>query len=107
MRQNALTVATGWHRTRPSHHLTRMEDRGYVARRKVTNGVEVSMAHTERAAYPAAQPPFDAAVHAHFFDKLDPADRAALRTILDKLGGARGRAGRPSLVGVSAVRSTV
>jgi DNA-binding MarR family transcriptional regulator len=84
-RQNTLASALGWDRTRLSHLLTRMENRGYVTRRKITNGVEVMMTDAGHAAFTAAQPPFAAAIRAHFFDRLEADERLALQTILEKL----------------------
>src|SRR3954468_19996445 len=46
LRQNALAAAAGWDRTRLSHLLTRMESRGYLARRKVAGGVELVLSES-------------------------------------------------------------
>src|SRR5688500_5041380 len=42
LRQSALASATGWHRSRLSHHLRRMADRGLITRAEVPGGVDVS-----------------------------------------------------------------
>ncbi|RAX45504.1 MarR family transcriptional regulator [Arthrobacter sp. AQ5-06] len=87
-RQNALAAATGWDRTRLSHLLTRMEARGYLTRRKSGPGMEVAISDAGRAALEAAQAPLHAAVERHLLSKLGAEDKAALRTILHRLGGA-------------------
>src|ERR1700691_4891812 len=43
MRQNALAESMGWHRSRLSHQLARMEQRGLLTRHRVEGGVEVRL----------------------------------------------------------------
>jgi DNA-binding MarR family transcriptional regulator len=85
LRQNALATATGWDRTRLSHLLTRMESRGYVTRRKITNGVEIMSTDAGTAAVEAARKPLENAVSTRLLDRLDADDLAALDVILAKL----------------------
>ena len=87
VRQNAIAAATGWDRTRLSHLLTRMETRGYLARRKVAGGVEVVMAEPGAEVLDASRPPLEAAVRQHFLGKLEPGDEADLRRILGRFLG--------------------
>ena len=87
LRQNAIAAATGWDRTRLSHLLTRMESRGYLARRKVAGGVEVVMAEPGAEVLDASRPPLEAAVRQHLLGKLQPGDEADLRRILGRFLG--------------------
>jgi DNA-binding MarR family transcriptional regulator len=87
LRQNALAAATGWDRTRLSHLLTRMESRGYLARRKVAGGVELVLSESGARILDASRPPLEAAARRHFLDKLDAGDVADLRRILGRLLG--------------------
>ncbi|MFC6345330.1 helix-turn-helix transcriptional regulator, partial [Nocardioides hankookensis] len=50
LRQSDLAAATGWHRSRLSHHLRRMAERGLVNRTEVPGGVEVRLTTMGRAA---------------------------------------------------------
>lgn len=85
LRQNALSVSTGWDRTRLSHLLDRLESRGYLRRNRITNGVEVRLLPAGQSVIDTARPSLERAVQRHMLDKLDPADRAALHRILLKL----------------------
>jgi DNA-binding MarR family transcriptional regulator len=87
MRQNALAESMGWHRSRLSHQLSRMEQRGLVTRRPVEGGVEVKLTGTGRDLALLARPVHGAAVRRHLIDRLDPAQRRQLRHILDTLTG--------------------
>ncbi len=81
LRQNALASATGWDRTRLSHLLTRMEDRGYLSRERLRNGVEVTLLNPGRRALAATREPLGDAVYRYFTSRLNAEQRAALRTI--------------------------
>jgi DNA-binding MarR family transcriptional regulator len=85
MRQNALAESTGWHRSRLSHQLTRMEQRGLLTRHGVDGGVEVRLTDTGRDRAKAARPVHAAAVRRHLIDRLDPSRRRQLRHTLDAL----------------------
>ncbi len=85
LRQNALASAAGWDRTRLSHLLTRMEQRGYLTRERLRNGVEVTMLDPGRDAFAATREPLADAVHRHLTSRLNAEQRTALRTITDVL----------------------
>lgn len=85
LRQNALAAAAGWDRTRLSHLLTRMQDRGYLSREKLRNGVEVTVLAPGREVFAATREPLASAVYRNFTTKLDVEQRAALRSITDAL----------------------
>lgn len=85
LRQNALASAAGWDRTRLSHLLTRMEERGYLSRERLRNGVEVTILDPGRDALVATREPLAAAVYRYFTSRLNAEQRAALRTITDVL----------------------
>ena len=85
MRQNALAEAMGWHRSRLSHQLTRMEQRGLLTRQPVDGGVQVRLTPTGRDRVRHARPVHAAAVRRHLIDQLDPTQREYLRQALDTL----------------------
>ncbi len=86
LRQNALGALAGWDRTRLSHSLSRMEERGHVARERLQNGVEVTMLDAGREALSLTKEPLAAAVHEYFASRLTLEQRAVLRDIIAALG---------------------
>jgi DNA-binding MarR family transcriptional regulator len=88
LRQSEIAAALGWDRTRLSHQLTRMEDRGLVARRRTPSGVRVDISDAGTEAAAAARPVHAAAVRRHLADPLTPGQSAMLREILELLSGA-------------------
>lgn len=77
-----------WERSRMSHHLTRMEKRGLVARCAAPDDGRAQLAKltdTGRAALTAAAPGHLGAVRAAFFDALDETDVANLDRITSKI----------------------
>ena len=84
-RQNALAAALGWDRTRLSHLLTRMADRDYVTRDKVSNGVQVALRPEGRRVIDATLPALDAATRHHLVDRLGPDGAKTLKTLIDRL----------------------
>jgi DNA-binding MarR family transcriptional regulator len=85
MRQNQLADSMGYHRSRLSHHLSRMEQRGLITRRPSGGGVEVVVTDAGRAAVDQARPVHAEAVRRHLIDRLAPADRTVLLAMLGQL----------------------
>jgi DNA-binding MarR family transcriptional regulator len=85
MRQNALAESMGYHRSRLSHHLSRMEARGLITRRQSGDGVEVVVTDAGRAAVARARPVHAAAVRQHLTARLTETQYRALLAILDRL----------------------
>jgi DNA-binding MarR family transcriptional regulator len=85
MRQNALSVSTGWDRTRLSHLLTRMESAGHLQRDRLSNGVDIRLLPAGQAVITAARPELELAIERHLLGRLDEVDRAALHRILCQL----------------------
>lgn len=99
-----LATRIGWERSRLSHHLARMSDRGLVERAPSTTdrrATDAVLTPAGRAALAAATPPHAAFVRTMFFDGLDPALLAPLRTALEQVHeqvlthGTLPRPGRP------------
>ncbi|AEB42696.1 transcriptional regulator [Micromonospora maris AB-18-032] len=84
-RQNALAAALGWDRTRLSHLLTRMANRDYVTRDKVSNGVQVALRPEGRRMIDATLPALDAATRRHLVDRLGPDGAETLKALIDRL----------------------
>jgi DNA-binding MarR family transcriptional regulator len=88
LRQSALVATTGWDRTRASHLLQRMETRGYLARERLRNGVELQLAPGGQDVLASTRPMLRGAVERHLLSKLSAADLHNLQQILDRLGPA-------------------
>lgn len=82
LRQNQLAESIGFHRSRLSHQLTRMEERGLVTREPSGDGVEVVATQAGRAAVKKARPIHAAAVRTHLLERIGQRDRAAFRRAL-------------------------
>jgi DNA-binding MarR family transcriptional regulator len=85
MRQNQLAESMGYHRSRLSHHLSRMERRGLVTRRRAGGGVEVVVTDAGSEAVARARPVHEAAVRRYLIARLTDSEREALISILDRL----------------------
>lgn len=85
MRQNALAESMGWHRSRLSHQLTRMEQRGLLTRHTVANGVELRLTGSGRERAEAARPVHAEAVRRHLIHPLTASRRQQLRRTLETL----------------------
>ncbi len=86
VRVGELGAALGWEKSRLSHHLTRMERRGLVAREEVAadgRGSEVVLTPAGREVIEAAAPAHVDTVRALVFDALD-ADQ--VRVLLEVTG---------------------
>ncbi len=94
MRPFELGRELGWEKSRLSHHLSRMVERGLIAREKCPTdqrGWFVGITDQGREAIEAAAPGHVASVRRWFLDRLTPAELEALTAIahavLDGLSG--------------------
>ncbi|WP_093572999.1 MarR family winged helix-turn-helix transcriptional regulator [Amycolatopsis rubida] len=87
LRQSLLAESMGWHRSRMSHQLTRMPERGPLVRGTDTtrSGVLVETTGAGRAAISAARPVHAAAVRRHLLAKIPAKDRPRLLSALETL----------------------
>jgi DNA-binding MarR family transcriptional regulator len=87
LRQNRLAELIGYQRSRLSHHLSRMEERGLVTRDPgpAGHGVDVIITEAGREAVRRARPVHADAVRRFLIDPLPAADRARLLAILRRL----------------------
>jgi DNA-binding MarR family transcriptional regulator len=86
LRQSELAQSLGWHRSRLSHHLSRMEQRGLITRQALAEGgVEIRVTDTGRAGVAEARPIHAAAVREHLLRPLDPSQRETLSDALARL----------------------
>ncbi|MEV6610874.1 MarR family winged helix-turn-helix transcriptional regulator [Kutzneria sp. NPDC051319] len=85
LRQNALAESVGWHRSRLSHQLSRMEHRDLLTRHPADGGVEVHLTDAGHSLARRARPAHADAVRRHLLDHLDPTQRRQLRHALDAL----------------------
>jgi len=84
MRAFELGRVLGWEKSRLSHHLSRMVERGFVTRKKCTTdqrGAFVVVTKRGRKAIEAAAPGHVAGVRRHFVDLLTLEQLAALSSI--------------------------
>ncbi|MGI5160645.1 MarR family winged helix-turn-helix transcriptional regulator [Microbispora sp. CA-102843] len=84
LRQSELAASLGWDRTRISHQLTRMSERGLVTRERA-RGVTVTLTDNGRATIAAVHPGLDAAVRRHLTDKLTAQEIETLGSLFSRL----------------------
>lgn len=85
---SSLATRLGWERSRLSHHLLRMSDRGLLTRGPSAQDgrvTQVVLSDLGRAQLRAATPAHAAFVRRLFFDGLDPALHAPLRMALEQI----------------------
>jgi DNA-binding MarR family transcriptional regulator len=91
LRQQELATSMGWHRSRLSHQLTRMEQRGLVVRSTREPAVRVASTDAGRAAAAAARPVHARAVRRHLLDHVPHDRRGELLGLLASLDSHRSR----------------
>jgi DNA-binding MarR family transcriptional regulator len=94
LRAYELGAATGWEKSRLSHHLTRMEQRGLVAREQCdgTRFFDVVLTAQGRATIEEAAPTHVAHVRDWFIDALTPEQLDALAEACDAISVRLGQA---------------
>jgi DNA-binding MarR family transcriptional regulator len=88
LRARELGTEIGWDRSRLSHHLTRMEKRGLVAREECAEdgrGLMVRVTDAGRKAIEAAAPAHVENVQRSFFDLLSNDELETLAAVFDRL----------------------
>jgi DNA-binding MarR family transcriptional regulator len=88
LRARELCNDIGWDRSRLSHHVTRMERRGLVAREECAEdarGLMVRLTRAGRKAIDEAAPAHAENVQRHFFDPLSPGEVKTLGSVFDRL----------------------
>lgn len=94
-----LTNATGWEKSRLSHHITRMEKRNLVARQDcVTDGrsADIALTSAGRSAIETAAPGHVAAVRKYLIDLLEPQELTTLISIARRVNEATSADGPPA-----------
>ena len=89
LRARELGTQIGWDRSRLSHHITRMEKRGLVAREECAEdgrGLMVRLTPAGRRAIEGAAPEHAEAVHRYFFDLLSKKELEVLAAVFDRVG---------------------
>ncbi|MET7468484.1 MarR family winged helix-turn-helix transcriptional regulator [Micromonospora sp. NPDC005686] len=100
LRLSELADRMLWSRSRLSHHISRMQQRGLVTREECATdgrGSVVVLTPAGRRAVEAAAPGHVAAVRRHLIDRLTPAEVAALGTLSQRVIGHL--TGRPEAEG--------
>jgi DNA-binding MarR family transcriptional regulator len=90
LRARELGVEIGWDRSRLSHHLTRMERRGLVAREECVEdgrGLMVRLTSQGRKAIEHAAPQLVENVRRCFFDLVSEAELETLAAVFERLLG--------------------
>jgi DNA-binding MarR family transcriptional regulator len=88
VRARDLGIGLGWDRSRISHHLARMEQRGMVKREQCdedARGLMVRITPKGRRAIAAAAPAHAEAVQRHFFDLLSDKEIDTLTAVFDRV----------------------
>lgn len=87
LRQQALADSMGWHKSRLSHQITRMQERGFVERRSVElSSVTVAISKRGHDILVAARPVHTASVRRHLLDRLSPEQARMVLEIFAHLG---------------------
>lgn len=82
LRQQALADAMRWEKSRLSHQLTRMQQRGLVQRHPAHGrGVRVAITRTGREMLACARPVHARAIRAYLLDRVGPEQRQLLAEI--------------------------
>jgi DNA-binding MarR family transcriptional regulator len=85
LRQQALAQSLGWHKSRLSHHLSRMQHRGLVVRRPLSGRIViVNITKHGRDAFTSARPAHGATIR-RFLDQLTKHDIDSVLEIYDRL----------------------
>jgi DNA-binding MarR family transcriptional regulator len=85
LRQNELAASMGWHRSRLSHQLTRMEQRDLVVRTDVPGGVLVGITALGRERIDDARPVHSRAVRELLISQIPPESVSAVLSVLEAL----------------------
>jgi DNA-binding MarR family transcriptional regulator len=88
LRSSELAATIEWERSRLSHHLGRMEQRGLIRRDDCatdSRGAEVSLTDTGTAAFRRASAPHLRAIKQHFVDALSSEQLEVLADVLQSL----------------------
>jgi DNA-binding MarR family transcriptional regulator len=88
LRSSELATTIEWERSRLSHHLGRMEQRGLIRREDCATdnrGAEVSLTESGAAAFRRASAPHLRAIKKHFVDALTSEQLEALADVLQSL----------------------
>ena len=88
LRARDLARIVDWEKSRLSHHLTRMEQRGLVERRECptdARGAFITLTAAGRGAIEGAAPQHVEAVREHFIDLLSAAEIDVLTAIADRV----------------------
>jgi DNA-binding MarR family transcriptional regulator len=99
LRARDLALTVDWEKSRLSHHLTRMEQRGLVERRECptdARGAFVGLTTAGRAAIEGAAPQHVEAVRENFMDLLTASEVDVLTEIADRVLERLGRMAPPS-----------
>lgn len=88
LRARELGTEIGWDRSRLSHHITRMEKRGLVAREECEEdgrGLIVRLTDTGRKAIEASAPQHVETVRRYFFDVISNQELETLAAVFDHM----------------------
>lgn len=88
MRPNELGREIGWEKSRLSHHLSRMVERGLVSRERCETdqrGTVLAVTRKGRGAIKAAAPAHVAGVRRHFVDLLSAAELATVGAVAGRV----------------------
>ncbi len=87
LRQQALADSMNWSKSRLSHHLTRMQERGLVIRLAIGNeaGICVGITSQGKEVLALARPVHARAVRSYLLDRLTPDEKQMLTALAARL----------------------
>ncbi|WP_094095713.1 MarR family winged helix-turn-helix transcriptional regulator [Paenibacillus physcomitrellae] len=98
LRQQELADSMEWTKSRLSHHLTRMEQRGLVLRKPLDSdrGVQVIISHAGQSALEDARPVAAKAIREHFLNRLTDQDIQLITKLAHRTNTAPSVSGKVS-----------
>ncbi|MBJ9991759.1 MarR family transcriptional regulator [Paenibacillus favisporus] len=97
LRQQDLADSMDWDKSRLSHHLTRMENRGLVKRKPLDTdrGVQVIITPAGQSALKDARPIVSMTIRKHFLDQLTDQDKESITRLSEKIKSSSCKAPPP------------
>ncbi|WP_145948206.1 MarR family winged helix-turn-helix transcriptional regulator [Paenibacillus sp. Y412MC10] len=97
LRQQDLADSMDWDKSRLSHHLTRMENRGLVKRKPLDTdrGVQVIITAAGKSVLEDARPIVSMTIRKHFLDQLTDQDKESITRLSEKIKSSSCKAPPP------------
>ncbi|MDQ7094742.1 MarR family transcriptional regulator [Desulfosporosinus sp. PR] len=87
LRQQELVDSMEWTKSRLSHHLTRMEQRGLILRKPLDTGrgVQIIITSAGKSALDSSRPVLSKAIRKHFLEQLSAQDIESITKLAERI----------------------